>query len=124
MKKENGFTLIELMAVITILVLLSLIIIPIIDKNIKKTKQNMYIIQIENIRMAGISYFSDNPNYKPTDGNNSSVTLDTLEQNGYIEKDVKNPLTNQTFDNTIYVQIKNNNNRFDYKVCPLENCTE
>ena len=38
MNKKNGFTLIELMGVVTILAILSLIIVPIIDKNVKKSR--------------------------------------------------------------------------------------
>ena len=65
---KKGFTLIELMAVITILVVLSLIIVPIVDKNVKRSKEDMYKIQIENIRMAGQGYFSDHISSKPSSG--------------------------------------------------------
>ena len=55
-KEKKGFTLVELMGIITILVVLSLIIIPIIDKNIVDSKDSMYVVQIENIKIAGKLY--------------------------------------------------------------------
>ncbi len=114
---DKGFTLIELMAVVTILVILSLIVIPIIDKNVKRSKDDMYKIQIENIRMAGQSYYSDN--FKPSDGNSCFVSLDSLVSNGYFEEGVKNPKTGLPFTD-VYVQISNNSSRYSYFVCPFE----
>ena len=73
--KRNGFTLIELMAVITILVILSLIIVPIVDKGVKRSKDDMYKIQIENIRMAGLGYFSDHIVNRPKIGNYCSISI-------------------------------------------------
>lgn len=120
---RKGFTLIELMAVITILVILSLIIIPIIDKNVKRSKEDMYKIQIENIRMGGQGYFSDNLSSRPSVGNFCSISVDTLVSQGYINGSVVNPKTGESFGE-IYVQIKNignsNRNIYSYLVCPIE----
>ena len=124
MKKKNGFTLIELMAVITILVILSLIIVPIIDKNVKKSKENMYNIQIDNIRMAGQNYYTDNISLMPINGNYSFVKLDVLIEKGYINKDIKNPKTGKPFEEEIYVQLLNNSGTYEYSVCPLEESCE
>lgn len=123
---NRGFTLIELMAVITILVVLSLIIVPIVDKNVKRSKDDMYKIQIENIRMAGVGYFSDNINSRPVINDYCSVSLDTLVSDGYINDDVTNPKTGESFGE-LYIQIKNvgtNRDVFDYLVCPIESGCE
>jgi len=116
---KKGFTLIELMAVITILVIISLIIIPVIDKNVKKSSKNMYNIQIENIRMAGINYFSDNYELRPLSGWYSFVSLDSLIDNGYIT-DVVNPITGESFDENVYVQLLHSDDEFIYSVCPFD----
>lgn len=121
MKNNKAFTLIELLAVVAILVILSLVITPIIDKNIKKTKEQAYKTQIENIRMAGITYYSDNILLKPTEETSLTITLSQLINLGYI-KQVKNPKTDQPFDQNIYVEFKNTNGKYEYLVCPLENC--
>lgn len=123
---RKGFTLIELMAVITILVIISLIIIPIIDKNLKKSKDDMYKVQIENIRMAGEEFFFDNISSRPDVGDYCFISLDSLVRQGYISADVVNPKTGQSFD-YIYVQIKNSGsdrNVFSYLVCPIEDGCE
>ena len=120
MDKKNGFTLIELLAVITILTILSLIIIPIIDTNVKKAKNNMYIIQIENIRNAGRNYFSDNSSIYLAGEEYGFVTLSTLIEKGYISQ-LDNPKTGSPFDSNIYVQFYNNNGNYRYSVCPIEN---
>ena len=62
---RKGFTLIELMGVITILAILAIIIVPLVDKNVKESKENIYAIQIENIRMAGEDYYVDNILLRP-----------------------------------------------------------
>lgn len=121
--KNRGFTLTELMAVVAILAVLALIITPIIDNSIKKSKNQMYLIQIENIRIAGENYYSDNIILKPTNNNYSFVTLETLISLGYIDSDIKNPKTGNAFEEEIYIQLLNDNGTYIYSVCPIEdNC--
>ena len=120
---RRGFTLIELMAVVTILVILSLVIIPIVDVNVKRSKNEMYSVQIENIRMAGQNYFSDNIYLKPSTGNSSFVTLDSLVSDEYIDE-VINPKTGKPFSENVYVQLLNKDGSFYYLVCPFENDCE
>ena len=115
---KQGFTLIELMAVIIILTILSLIIVPIIDKNIKKSKDEMYLIQIENIRLAGINYYSDFIILRPKNEQSASVSLSFLIENDYIDE-VINPKTGTEFTD-VSVKITNNNGKYSYLVCPLE----
>lgn len=118
---RKGFTLIELMAVVTILAILSLIVIPIVDKNLKKSKDEMYKIQIENIRLAAKGFFSDHTDKKPVNNISCSISLTNLVEYGYISSDIVNPRTGEPFDE-YYVQIKNigTNNRdvYAYYVCP------
>ena len=94
---KKGFTLIELLAVITILVILSLVIIPIVDSNIRRSKQDMYNIQIENIRMAAVNYFTNNMSMRPSRGNYCYISLDFLENEDYMSEDVINPNENSFY---------------------------
>lgn len=114
---NKGFTLVELIAVITILTILSLIIVPIVDKNVKKSKNEMYRIQIENIRLAGINYYSDNE--KPKNGEVTIVYLRKLIEDEYIGNLV-NPKTGKEFDDDIYIKVINDSGKYKYLVCPLE----
>lgn len=49
---KKGFTLIEMIGAIILLGMLSLLIIPIVNKNIKQSKEKLYIAQIEEIKLA------------------------------------------------------------------------
>lgn len=121
MKNNKAFTLIELLAVVTILTILALIITPMIDNNIKKSKEKSYLIQIENIRMAAEAYYSDNISLKPSEGQYTTITLQTLKNEGYISSSVKNPKTETEFSG-VYVKIENTNGKYEYSVCPEEEC--
>ena len=122
MKNNKAFTLIELLAVVTILTILALVITPVVDKNVKKSKEQAYKAQIENIRMAGEAYYSDNILLRPTENSSATITLQQLINGGYISNNVKNPKTGKSFTENIYVKITNTNGRYGYLVCPLEQC--
>ena len=97
--------------------------VPIVDKNIKQSKEDMYNIQIENIRMAGKNYFVDNILLKPVNGQYAYVSLEQLVDLDYIGE-IKNPKTGMQFDDTIFIQLFNDNGSYIYSVCPIEdNCT-
>ena len=57
---KKGFTLIELLAVITLLGFLSLIVVPVVDKIIKDSEQDLYETQINNIEQAAKNWSSEN----------------------------------------------------------------
>lgn len=120
MRKPNAFTLIELLAVVTILTILSIIITPIIDTKIKSSKDKMYKVQIENIRMAGEAYYSDNMMLKPQEDLYSSISLTQLISEGYIGGNIKDPKTGNILDGQLTVQIQNNSSTYEYYVCPIE----
>ena len=120
MRKPNAFTLIELLAVVTILTILSIIITPIIDTKIKASKDKMYRVQIENIRMAGEAYYSDNMLLKPQEDLYSSISLTQLISEGYIGGNIKDPKTGNILDGQLTVQIQNNSSTYEYYVCPIE----
>lgn len=120
---RRGFTLIELMVVVAVLGILSLIIIPIVDKNIKRSKDDLYKIQIENIRLAGINYFTDNITLRPKSGDSYSVDLSDLVSDGYIG-DVVDPKTGEDFTESLSVVISNSDGTYSYLVCPIEDGCE
>ena len=118
--KNRGFTLVELMAVITILAILSLIIVPIIDKNVKKGKDDVYKIQIENIKFAAMNYYTDNISLRPRNGESNSISLSALVENNYIsDVDVKT-FPKKYQNEEIQVFIFNDSGKYLYLVCPLE----
>lgn len=120
MKDNRAFTLVELLSVVTILVILALIITPIIDSKIKSSKEKSYKIQIENIRMAGEAYFSDNYELKPQKNSYRTILLSQLITEGYISGNIKDPKTNEILDNELTIQAQNNSSGLTYYVCPIE----
>ena len=77
MKKNKGFTLIEIMAVIVILAVIALIVVPLVTGSIKDSKQKLYETQLENIKSGAKSYMInlDLPNKEPI-----TITLDDLQK--------------------------------------------
>lgn len=92
MKKKNGFTLVELLAVIVILCITVTIVVVKVDKNIKDANEFGNEMQIENIQSAALiyadEYTSSLTNLKSK--NVDTITISTLINSGLLNsKDVK-----------------------------------
>ena len=48
--KKNGFTLIEILGVITLLALLSVIVLMVVDNSLKNSKETLSQAQLDNIK--------------------------------------------------------------------------
>ena len=115
--KKNAFTLIELLAAITILALLVLIAVPTVSNQLNDTKDTLYNNQIANIKAAAQSFGADNLFKLPEDDSCVTVTLGYLKDLGYIDVSVKNPKNNKEFSDTdTFVNIKKNGNAYSYEV--------
>lgn len=89
--KKTGFTLVELLAVITILAITVTIVIVKVDKNIKDANDFGNDMQIESIESAALIYVeeSNSPNLK--EKKVDQITINTLIDKGLIEeKKIKN----------------------------------
>lgn len=115
---KKGFTLIELFAVIIILGLLAIIVVPNVIDIVNENSDKVYERQIENIIKSAKTWGADNLGKLPNVNNESiRVTLGELQQGGYAKNDLKNPKTEELFDeNNTYVIIKNINGNLDYQV--------
>ena len=97
--KKNGFTLAELLGVMVILSLISIITVPAVTDALQKYRANLCESQIKEIIGAARSWASDNILILPTEeGYTYTVDLETLSSYGYIDKDIKNPVTKEKFD--------------------------
>ena len=117
MKKRNGFTLIELMAVIIILAGIALIVTPLIIGGIKESKEKLYDTQLENIKSAAKSFMID------LDLENDltlTLTLDELKKAGYVKEDIKNPKTGESFNKCLLVSVERKDNAYEYEVIDTE----
>ena len=128
-KNEKGFSLVELLAVVVILGLLSAVAIIGVNSIIKNTEKKHYDTQRNTLKMAAQSYTQDNRSSLPkTIGSSTEITLKTLQEKKYVDE-IKNR-QGATCDATkSYVKVfkysKDGYNYTSYLVCPgYENVTE
>lgn len=115
MREKNGFTLLELMAVIVVLALLTLIIYPPIDSALIKSRNQSYETQISEIEEGAKNWAADHVTELPDEDNSIKVTIKTLEDGGYIAEDLIDPRYNKPLDKNKAVIITNVGNQYQYK---------
>lgn len=111
--KKRGFTLAELIGVVVLLGAILLIIIPVVSKSLKDSKQKLYNDQIEGIKQALQLWASDN---KPNNNETYYLTLSQLKQKGLVEPDLKNPITGEYLPNDMVLKVINENGVIDYEI--------
>lgn len=114
---KNGFTLIEILAVIIIIGVVSLITMPVVQRNITKSRQQAYNNQIDNIVKAAKDWSSENLRNLPENNNEKlNISLEMLMSLGYLEDNLVDPLTDKYFSPDTVITIEKNNNNYRYKV--------
>lgn len=124
--KNRGFTLVELLGVIVLLVLLAMITIPTIGSAIKNGKEKADKQTKENIVLAARNWAVDNKSSLPKETNQKiSVTIDQLQESGYLDKNIEMPstgnvITGTCVDITNITKTESVKKQYDYKY--NENC--
>ncbi len=116
--KEKGFTMVELLGVITLLGLLAMILYPTINRYITNSKNQLSSVQTDNILKAAKTWGADHITSLPTEeGESLEVDLKTLQDEGYIDSDLKDPETKKTLNATaIKVRISYQNGNLKYRM--------
>lgn len=114
--KQKGFTLAELLGVITILAIVALLAIPTISRNVAKGKQNLYQSQLENIKKAARDWMAIHTLEIPDGEINTSITLGCLKMEGLLETSIENPTTGTQIPNDLKVTIKTQSNQYVYEI--------
>lgn len=119
---KKGFTLIELIAVIFLLALIMLIVTPIINDNILKSKTNLNSEQIRQVEDSARQWGIDNliiKEEKPALKNGTIITkvsIRDLQTSGYLDdKTIVNILTKEDISESVNVCITYENNQFVYE---------
>ena len=113
--KRNGFTLVELLAVIIIIGVLSLITVPVVDNVIKSSKQSAHDEQLELILSAAKEWGSKHMMSLPADeGDTTTVTISVLKTSGLIDVNLKSPVNDKCFSNDTVIVITRKNNNYVY----------
>lgn len=98
--KNDGFSLVELLAVLILLGILAIILIPNMYSYLQKSKEDLYNTQVNIIKEAAESYVADNIDdiNCSSIGENSEISLSLLQEKGYLKEELKNPKTNKNFN--------------------------
>lgn len=112
--KKNGFTLVELLAVLVIMGLLSLIIVPNVTKYIKSSTKTTYETYKHTLADAAKNYIIDHPEEVPedvyshvTNGPVTTLEAKTLIEGGYMEslKEPKNSKKTCDDNSRVFVRL-------------------
>ena len=119
--KRNAFTLVELLCVILIVSVLVVITIPIVTNNLKSNGDSIYNNMVNKILSASKDWASINVDSLPEEGEEIKITLGSLQSDGLISTDLKNPKTDTLFpaDMTItikYVKSSRDNEKIKYAI--------
>lgn len=116
-KTKNAFTLIELLATVIILGFISLMVVPAVDRALNRSRNELYTIQISNIREGAKNWAAKNFVVLPDkNGDIITLTLGQLKLGGFVDKDIKNPKSRKYFPNDMEIIIRNISNNYEYIV--------
>lgn len=117
MKNKKGFTLVELLGVITILGILALIAVPTIDAIMTKNREKVYNTQIETIKNGLKTWGDGNALALPENsGEYLMITLGILKKAGFVDEDIKDPTTDSCFANDMVLTITKVGEGYSYYV--------
>lgn len=114
--KKKGFTLTELIGVITLLFAVALIAIPTVEKAIKQGKDDAYQSQIDMIKLATQNYLSENPDIKINEGEQKVVNVGELRIGKFLDYNIKDVKTGQRIDDTTTITITRNDGVIEFSV--------
>ena len=117
MKKKDGFTLIELIAVIAIMAALSVVVGLNINKMMKNQNESDIKNYKETVQNAACVYAENNGIF--SNPNNPPITPRFLVDNGLLSKNLKNPETNKTaFEDYTIIKVTFKDNQ---RICTYGN---
>ena len=125
--KKNGFTMVELIAIIVVMASMLLIILPSINNTIKQSEEKKKEEALNNIYMAAENFLMDNyEDYKiDNTGDTTYVYITDLVNNNYMNINTTNPNNDSSFTNKDVVKVtRNEDNTFHYELITLKTIYE
>lgn len=115
---KKGFTLIEVLGVVTLIGLISLIIVPLVERTVKEGKEKAYQVQMDGIYLALKNWATDNTDFfvgsNATEG--ASLTIWQLKSAGYLDYNLINPKTGNCIANDMIISVIRNGDKYDYLI--------
>ena len=115
---KKGFTLVELIITVSLIVLIGFIAVPRVRNLISDSKQKAYDSMVYTIEDAAKSYTylnSSTIDNDITSNGYAEVTILTLQQNGLLKTDLVDPLTNNNVSTSIVVRITKASNLYSFE---------
>lgn len=124
--KKKGFTLVELLAVIILLGLLTFVVMPSVIGFIKEAKEKSYQQQLSNLKESAIRYVSDHTDIIDEIEKNGkyNISVNDLITNGYVRKTkdgkIYNPINKEEINGCFVVENSEQYNQLTYTY--MESC--
>ena len=120
--KHKGFTLVEILAVITIIGILALITIPTVDSIIRSSKNDAYEVQKSAILVGLKNWAASKTLTLPeAEGQTLTTTIGDLKEDGFLEEDTKNPVNDLCFSNDTVLVVTRTNSNYTYTFADEDN---
>ena len=106
--EKRGFTLVEMLGVMTLLVVIFALIFPNVMNMMEKGKQNEYDEYLSNVYLATEAYVNSNIEVSSSlnvVGSTVTVTFSDLLTSGYLNSKLVNPKTNKKTSSTPELEI-------------------
>ena len=111
MKNKRGFTLVELIAVMTLLSAIILVSVPVVINTLKNNDNKVYENFEKQVKQAAELYVERNRNLYPeldNIGGSVEIHTSTLINEGYLKHDLENPTTGTNItDYIVRVEVGN-----------------
>lgn len=120
---KKGFTLIELITIIVLLGLLSILLVPNINKIINSSEEKGYNIQIKTIKDAAENFIIDYSEIIPSNLNSFTIELKLLKDLAFVDYNIKNPITQKYFSDDTLITLTKKINIFEATVYPTDSST-
>ena len=122
--KKRGFTLVELLAVITVIAIIGLISVPVVEGIVKRSRQKAYDRQIVELVRAAKEFATENYKSLPfNDLSYKNICLSELQEKGYIESGIiYDPRSGKEMKSSIRVTYYEENKSYKYEVNDDSTC--
>lgn len=114
---NKAFTLAEMLAVIIILSVIALVTIPTVSTTLKNSREQTCLVQYENILNAARVWGSENILELPEEGTEIEISLEKLQELGYIDENIENPVTKEPIasNTTIKISKTDDSKKYNYE---------